>query len=457
MYIFKRTSIIGAVVLIILIQKDALQAQDRPLDQYIQTGLESNLALASRRLDYERSLEALREARGLFFPNVSFEASYIWAQGGRTIDFPVGDLFNPVYRTLNTLTNEQRFPTDLANVNEQFLPNNFHETKIRIVQPIFNTDIYYNRRAKTSLALSQSEKRKAYENELIKEIKVGYYQYLQADEVLNIYRETRTLLSEILRVNTSLVANDKATPEVISSAKFELSKLDKDEAQAQKNLQVAKAYFNFLLNRSLDAPIEKDTFAFEPTTLERLSVLQDQALEARNELDQLDYAIEANQYNIKRTESYFFPQVNGVVDIGYQGFRYTFDSDQDFWLAQLSLSWNIFQGFQNEARVAQVKIQDQSLRNQQASLSQQIQLQVEEAYYQHEAARAKVQASTEGQQHAQDVFRLTQRKYQENQASYLELTDARTKLTQARIERAVDTYAFLAQSAQLAYATGLIP
>ncbi|NJO25856.1 MAG: TolC family protein, partial [Bacteroidia bacterium] len=52
----------------------------------------------------ENSLVALKEARSLFLPTTWFETQYTLANGGRTIDIPVGNLMNPVYKTLNQLT-----------------------------------------------------------------------------------------------------------------------------------------------------------------------------------------------------------------------------------------------------------------------------------------------------------------------------------------------------------------
>ena len=36
------------------------------------------------------------------------------------------------------------------------------------------------------------------------------------------------------------------------------------------------------------------------------------------------------------------PKVNLVIDGGFQGFSYSFDEEQDYIMAQLSLNWNIF-------------------------------------------------------------------------------------------------------------------
>ena len=60
--------------------------------------------------NWKNPLYALKEAHALFLPNVSFGASYSKADGGRTIDLPLGDLLNPVYKSLNQLTGSTKFP-----------------------------------------------------------------------------------------------------------------------------------------------------------------------------------------------------------------------------------------------------------------------------------------------------------------------------------------------------------
>jgi len=212
-------------------------AQD-VLADYIAQGVANNLALQQENFDLAKSREALQEAKGLFLPNISFNASYTLARGGRTIDVPVGDLLNPVYSTLNQLTGDNQFPTQLANASEPILPNNFHDTRLEFRQALFNTDIYYNYKVKTSLISVQEAKRDAYQQELIKEIKKAYYQYLQTQAVLDIYDSTETVLKELVKVNRVLVANHKATKDAIYNAEFELSNLYSQIAEAERANQL---------------------------------------------------------------------------------------------------------------------------------------------------------------------------------------------------------------------------
>jgi outer membrane protein TolC len=78
-------------------------AKETVLDQYIKMGLESNLALTQEKYSLEQSTKALKEARGMFFPSLTLHSRYTQAGGGRTIEFPVGTIVNPIYQTLNEI------------------------------------------------------------------------------------------------------------------------------------------------------------------------------------------------------------------------------------------------------------------------------------------------------------------------------------------------------------------
>ena len=99
------------------------------LESYIQEGLKQNLGLKQERLEISKSLESIAQAKANFMPKVTFNPTYSVAAGGRRLEFPIGDLLNPVYSTLNQLTKTNNFP-QVENVNQLLAPNNFHDTKL---------------------------------------------------------------------------------------------------------------------------------------------------------------------------------------------------------------------------------------------------------------------------------------------------------------------------------------
>ncbi|MGB0525263.1 MAG: TolC family protein [Flammeovirgaceae bacterium] len=439
-----------------LLTNQLAYGQSTVLENYVQQGLQSNLALKKEGLHIEKSLKALEEARGLFKPQVSFQASYTLAWGGRTIDFPIGDLLNPVYGSLNQLSGTDQFPM-IANESIQFLPHKFHETKFRVIQPLFNTDIYYGYKAQQELVSVQQAKQKTYEKELIKEIKTAYYQYLQTHKVTTIYEDTKTLLEEILRVNKSLVANDKATNEVIYGAEYEISKIDQELVHAHKNKELAKAYFNFLLNRDLQEEIELDEQLIAALAIAEvdLNEMESEALKQRDEFDQLQSAVNAQEQLIMMHKRKAMPSLALVGDLGYQGFGYKFDNTQDFALVQFSLTWDIYKGGQNKTTYQKAQLDKSILENQYDELKNQIRLQVKEKYYAYDAAKQVIATSNAALKSAERNYNITKRKHKEGVIPSFQLLDTQTKYTNARLALVIAQYDLLIKKTALERAVGL--
>ena len=441
-------------LLVFLVVSLFSQAQSPILEQYIQEGLNNNLSLRNEGLRLDQQYESLKEAKSYFLPDVSFNASYTIAKGGRAINFPVGDLLNPAFATLNQIVGENQFPTNVENVDQQFLPDNFHDTKIRVIQPIFNSDIYYQYKAQQELVTVQDAQKEVVEKSLVRQIKNGYYNYLQVLELEKIYDSTRVLLNELLRVNRKLVANQQATKDVIYSAQFELDRLESDAAQATKNRELSKTAFNLLLNRELSAEIEYDAvgeLSFLPKSLDEFL----ESSQGRAEVKQILRAINANAQSVRLNKSSKLPKVSAVADLGFQGFGYNFGDDQDFFLAQFSLTWDIFKGSRKKAQTQRSIIEEDVLKNRLEELRKQVQVQVVDAYYQWQAAQTTLQSRRSAVRNAGEVFKITRRKYENQQSMLVELLDARTKFTNAQLELTIAKYDVLSKYADLEKAAAL--
>jgi outer membrane protein len=438
------------LILLLTLFRQLTFGQSQVLETYIQEGLKSNLQLKQEQLNYERSVENLDGSRALFMPQISAVANYTVAGGGRKISFPVGDLLNPVYTTLNQLTSSNSFP-QIANVNEQFLPNNFHDTKLRVIQNIFNPDLYFAYKAQKELITVQQAQKKAYENELKFSIASAYYQYMQSAEALNILNKTRGLLQELLRVNQKLVANAKATKDVVLNAEYEISKIDQQIAESEKNNQVARSYFNFLLNRDLANEILQDSsIATSAIQTQSVKELTTQALGQRQEVKQLEGGLRANDQLVGLQKgSAYWPKLNAVGDIGYQGFQYKFDNPQQYYLVQFGLSWDLFKGGEKRTKIQQARIDHQVMENKMEQLKKQIELQVIQAYYELETTKRSTLSAESGVRSTEKSFQIIRNKYNEGQAILLEYLDAQNKLTTARLTQSINHYELLRKEAAL--------
>ncbi len=432
------------------------------LEEYIQTGLRSNTALQQQTLDLQKATEAVREAKGLFYPTVQFVANYTVAAGGRRIGFPIGDILNPVYANLNQL-NERlapgspQYPTNLENVNEQFLPNNFHETKVKFSYPLYNTDVRYNRQIKEQVVQSKSAQKAAYEQQLRYQISEAYLQYLQSLEAEKIIVNTKAVLTELRRFNESLVKNNVATREVVSTADYELSKIDNENFSLKTKQNTARAYFNFLVNRDLQAEVTVDTAILRGTlpVYAREEMIQ-QALGKRQEFNALragqaaaELDIIRNEANRKRPDAY----IGG--EMGFQGFGYTFNSEQAYILTQVGVTYDIFNGGQTKSKTQQAKIEAEKIRTQFTEAQQQISLQVTLAWNELEAAKNAWATNQRGLRAAEEVFRIVNNKYRAQQALLIEFLDAQNRVQTAKLQVLLTWIEVLTKEVALKKAAGL--
>lgn len=424
-----------------------IQGQDI-LDEYVGYGLENNLALKQKYSGYQRSIEALREARGLFYPNVSLGARYTVSEGGRVINFPVGQMLNPVYSTLNALTSSNSF-TQVENMEIKFLRPTEHETRIRLAQPVFNPDIYYNSKIRKELTGYEEADFEQYKRELVAEIKKSYFDVAMAEGILSTLIETRKLLVENVRVNKKLVENDKVTRDILYRSEAELSKMDQDIQRAEKGRRTATAYFNFLLNKSLGDSVLVNQLITFPLISDLTEEYTSIALGNREEIKKLQSYSDIADLRIKMGQSERLPDMFIAFDYGYQGEKYKFNKDYDYMQASAVLSWKLFSGFQTNARIKQSKIDKTIIDTRLEETRKQIELQVLTTLNELLTAEKGITAAEKRLMNAKEGFRLMNRKYEEGQASLIEFLDARTNMTQAELNLIISRFTYLSSYADL--------
>ncbi len=446
-----------------LLQFQGIAQENTLLDQYISEALESNISLQQKELSYEKSLAVLKEAKANFLPSLSFEARFSVANGGRTIDFPVGDLMNPVYQNLNLINqrNQQSqadYPTlpaypTIENEEINFLRPTEHDTKLRLVFPVYNTAILQNQRIRQNMVEVEKVSVHTYKKELAKEVKVAYFNFQKAQQAILLFEKTLELVEENLRTTQSLHRNHKVTKDAVFSAETDLQEVRQQMNKAKQDQAMAKAYFNFLLNRDYEAEIETSALSDHPVVLPELESFRQRAIQQRGEITQFNHflAISDNQIDLNKGSNR--PTVNLVGDYGFQGTTYAFGRDDDYAMGSLVLSWNLFNR-SNKAKTQQAEISKREILNQKSEAQQQISLQVINAWHQAQTAFQQIELSDSAIKSTQSAYQLVEKKYRQGQANLIELTNARTQLTNAQLKKIIAQFDLQSKQAELEYAGG---
>ncbi|WP_439227761.1 TolC family protein [Flavobacterium sp. ARAG 55.4] len=403
------------------------------LDSYIEAGLKNNEIIKQNNFDINKSMYALKEAQSLFYPTVSLNANYTVADGGRTIDIPIGDLLNPVYSSLNQITNSNAFP-NLQNQSVLINPDNFYDAKIHTTMPLLNFEIIYNKRIKSQQNSLQKIELEIYKRELVKEIKIAYYKYLQSVEGIKIYEEALKLVKENQRVNQSLFKNDKINRTAVLRSDNEVIRIQANLETAKQMSKNAQAYFNFLINEKLDTTIETDQIETLPGDW-----LADNT-QNREEIKKLNQVKELNETVGKLTKSYWLPTLSGFADFGFQDFDFEVNKDSRYYFAGLSLEWNIFSGNKNKYKLKQVEQDTKKISSQIDNVKQQLLLQFQVSQNNLKSALEQYHADKNQKESAKKYNDDITRLYKEGQAIYIELLDAQNQWVNAQLNANISLY-----------------
>jgi outer membrane protein TolC len=285
-----------------------------------------------------------------------------------------------------------------------------------------------------------------YKRELVKDIQVAYFNYLKASQAVDIYNNALALVQESKRINQRLVSNGSASPSILSRSNAEIAKIESnisESVSAQKN---AAAYFNFLLNRPLETPVETDTTLF---TADLSLIKIEQSSSQREEKDQYKNALTANRYVNMLSVSASMPKLNAFVDLGSQAFNFEFNYQSKYYMAGLSLDWPIFTGFRNLNKSKQTALDLSIVKSQAADVDKKIELQVQTSTQSYISAKEVYENNLPQVDAAKRYLDDILKRYKEGQAIFIEVLDARTEYTYAQLQLSVALFNVFSKKAEL--------
>jgi len=422
------------------------------LEAYIDQGLTSNQSVQQQGFILEKNIYALKEAKSMFLPEVSFGATYTKTHGGRTIDVPLGDLLNNTYATLNKLTGSTSFP-QVQNQHILINPDNFYDSRFRTTLPILNAELIYNKRIKSQQVDFQKEEVLLYKRELVKDIKKAYYQYLKAVNAVEIYTSALSLVKEGLRVNTALQKNDKVNRTAVLRSDNEVARISASLTTSRQAKASAKNYFNFLLNRPLEDSILIDNSFSHPPS-ENFS---DQSVEKREELSKLKIAKDINGNLTGLAKSYLVPKIGTSLDLGSQAFDWKFNSSSRYYLFGVSLEWSLFSFGKHSYRIKQAIADQQSISAQTDYVKNQLLTELSVRKNGLISSMAQYRASLTEMHTAQTYYGDELKLYKEGLAIYIELLDAQNQLIDTRLQANISLYDTWIANAEIERATAGFP
>jgi outer membrane protein len=400
------------------------------LDDYVREGLSSNLVLQQKNISLQQAQQSLKIARSFFLPSINFLADYTSGEGGRSIGIPIGDLLNPVYTSLNQMTQSDAF-THVENVEQNFFPKDFYDARIRASIPLVNTDLHINRTIQGQQVMTKQYEVEVYKRELVQDIKTAYYNQVAAEEAVKIYESALSLVDKNVEVNESLLRNGKSLPANLLRSKSEAERVKAELNSARNKVSNSQKYFNFLLNRDLDTEIHIE-FSPEnfPVMIDTLSL----EVNGREELNMLKTVREINESSLRMSRLSRLPKVNAFMDLGTQAQSWRYNDQSRYYLVGVQLSLPIFQGFRNDLTIRHNKLEIQKSQQNLANTEKKLELAVSSARNDLHTTVQNYYAAQEQLKSAKSYFHLVEKGYKEGVNTLIEFLDARNQLTSSQLQ-----------------------
>ena len=245
--------------------------------------------------------------------------------------------------------------------------------------------------------------------------------------------------------------------------------LRSDELRARTHLSSAEQQLITALNDQILAKMqlaitvglkdgEKADIAEPLTRLPRPAQpdeLAKSALENRSDLRQSRVELEKAGASLKLARSGYLPAVDAFASYQINAKDIPFGSDNDAWMAGVSLKWHIFDGFstdhERDRAMAECSAAAQALEGK----TKDIKFQVQESFLRREEMGKRLEVARHALLDAEETVRLLSRRFENSLATMVELLDAQTALNQTRVNL-VDTEAnYALADARVYYTAGI--
>jgi len=287
-----------------------------------------------------------------------------------------------------------------------------------------------------------------------------YYQLSASKTQLNILDANIERLKKLAHDAEIMYKNGFAEKLDVDKVNVQLNNLQTEKLKA--NNSVAIGYMG--LKMLMGMPVNDSLVLTETINEDALStdVLSDAVAQydIRKDYKYLTSVRKLNEYNVKRYELSTLPTIvlNGAVQKNAQRTKFDFFSGSGSWfetqMLSLNVSFPLFRGGANAARIKRTKIELKQIDNQLEAMKNNIDNEVNQAKLNYMSSVATMQFQKKNMQLAETVYAQTKKKFETGTGSNTEISAAQADLVSAQNNYMNALYTSLISKVDLLKATG---
>jgi outer membrane protein TolC len=273
--------------------------------------------------------------------------------------------------------------------------------------------------------------------DLALKVKEAYYDILIADRAIEVAEKEVNSLESSLKVARGFYKAGIGPINDVLKAEVELAHAQQNLVKAWNASNTARANFNTVLSRPLNAPITvTDTLTYEPESGDFGSYVI-KALEERPEIKLIETNIIQADLDIGLARSKNYPEIaltyeyikeGDAPDVSGSPFH-----DASRWEAMATATWTFWEWGKTYYAVRQKRGRKKELNQRKIFLEDEIRLEVNNAMLDMLVAEKNIPTTKKAVEQAEENLRVNEQRYRAQVTTITELLDAQALLTRARV------------------------
>jgi outer membrane protein len=272
--------------------------------------------------------------------------------------------------------------------------------------------------------------------DIILQVKAAYFTILKNEKIKAVALQTVEQVKSHVDVSLAFYEEEMIPKNDLLEAEVRYAQVQQDHIRVDNDVQIAKAHFNTILRRDINAPVEVvDILDYHAETFS-LEACVKEALQRRTELKGALLDLEKAQQGVRLAKSKFFPTVSLVANYQRMGDQAelsgnTFE-DAESWMVSTILSWDIWQWGKRHYQLGASKAKVAQAVEREKQVVDAVALEVKEAFLNLKEAEKNIFVAETAIEQAEENFRLNQERYNEQMATTTDVLDAQTLLNEAQ-------------------------
>jgi len=349
-------------------------------EKSLEKTVEMNKGLKAKKLSIKQSSEDLNIANGYDYGSLVFNenisktnhAGYVFGMKTGAREAKMKDFGFTAIPPSGTLVGDVA-PEALNNPESR----TNYETKITYSVPLFTGFKLKNAKKMAKLQLlAQEAKYNFDEKALGLEVLKAYNGAVAAKEFIKATTKAKEATASFVEFAHELYNEGLVTSIDVKQAKVYDMGVDASMIESKNRYDLAMSYLRFLTSDKYITDVAE--FKNIENQITNIEQLQQQAHENREDYSWMKYNTETLKAKIDLEESDFYPTIGAQVEYGYNDNQINnINSDHDYYMGAIALSYNLFNGFISSSKKEKAKIEYKKIKYYYEYMKDGIKLEVE--------------------------------------------------------------------------------